>query len=118
MGNHTHVCYVLQVGDIFVARVTARVEENVPISAADVQLQFDQTLLRASNCVAGSGVRDAAGFECRFNMPGMLNSVQMSHVEASAEADTAEKASQSENQQLSDLELALVTFQVCISFHQ
>jgi hypothetical protein len=89
-----------------------------PITAADVQLQFDADLLRVSACSAGSGVEDVAGFECRFNMPGLLNSVQLSYVAASDTTAGSETRDLMEEFTagvvMSDVELAIVNFQACM----
>lgn len=109
---------MLQVGDVFIARVITNTEAGARITAADVQLQFDAKLLRASACMAGSGVQDIAGFECRLNMPRLLNSVQLSYVTASGTTTDPEVGDLPQQESAGDMdsntavELGLVTFQV------
>lgn len=104
------------------ARVITNTEAGVWITAADVRLQFNESLLRASACSAGSGVQDVAGFECRLNMPRLLNSVQLSYVTASettasADGSDVQQPQASGSMETTTVELALVTFQVATSLH-
>ena len=105
---------------MFVAPIITRLEAGALITAADVWLQFDETLLRASACTAGADVQEVAGFECRLNMPRLLNSVQLSYVTASGTTTNATDAQQpnaSGSMETSTVELARVTFQVPQSLH-
>lgn len=78
------------------------------VQAADIELEFDSDFILASQCRAGADANNLQGFECRYNIFGNLDSMQISYVDsgvsgersASAAADTAL------------FELALITFQV------
>lgn len=102
---------------MFVTRISTNTEAGARITAADVKLQFDKNILRASACTAGAGVHDIAGFECRVNMPSLLNSVQLSYVTASGPTENSEVINvveESAGMDMNSVELALVTFQVAI----
>lgn len=48
--------------------------------AADIELAFNQQALRVTACAPGAAIGQPAGFECRYNMPGLLGSAQVSYV--------------------------------------
>lgn len=48
--------------------------------AADIEVAFDRQALRVTGCAPGAAIGQPAGFECRYNMPGLLGSAQVSYV--------------------------------------
>jgi hypothetical protein len=70
----------VQVGAI--VEVPLRVNASgVRLQAADVEVGVDEQALEVLGCKAGAQVVRPAGFECRFNMFGHLDSVQISYVD-------------------------------------
>lgn len=69
----------LQVGTNFTVALAANTE-GAAVMAADVRLAFGERALRVIACVPGGAILQPAGFECRFNMPRMLGSAQVSYV--------------------------------------
>lgn len=103
------------------AEVTVAVAANTggaAIMAADVELAFDEARLRVTACGPGAAVKDTAGFECRYNMPGLLGSAQVSYVSVGGDEgqthqdDAAADARGAAELDDGQVELAWVTFKV------
>ena len=95
----------LQVGNRFSLPVSVNGSGEY-VTLADIELSFDSAVLRAVECRAGQDAVSADGFECRFNIFGNLDSVQVSYVDSGAAAQWDGSAD--------DLfDLATVDFEVC-----
>lgn len=81
--------------------------------AADIEVAFEEQAMRVTACAPGAAVTQPAGFECRFNMPGLLASAQVSYVsmgDDDGEASRPGGAAREPGEGLA--ELAWLTFQV------
>jgi hypothetical protein len=103
---------------LFIATLQTGTDVTIPlvanssgnfVNAADIELQFDTAILRAVGCVAGIDAINIQGFECRYNIQGSLDTVQISYVDSSAGVAWAPSRS---NMQL--FEVARVQFEVSI----
>jgi hypothetical protein len=99
----------VQVGETFTASVAVNASGNY-VEAADVELTFDPAVITAVRCLAGSDVVSTQGFECRFNIYGNLDSMQISYADSGMSAGASVSAADAV-----PFELAVVTFQACLS---
>lgn len=63
-----------------------------PLRAVDVEISLDESVLRVVSCFASSGIASLAGFECRYNIFGHLDSVQLSYVEEASSTSLLSEA--------------------------
>jgi hypothetical protein len=70
----------LQVGETVDMPVRVNTS-GMHLQAADVELRIDEQVLVAVGCRPGAQAVRRSGFECRFNMFGHLDSVQISYID-------------------------------------
>lgn len=70
----------LQAGDTVTVPLAVNASGEY-VQGADVEITFDDSLLAVTSCRAGVHAINRQGFECRYNIAGSLNSVQVSYVD-------------------------------------
>lgn len=104
----------LQVSSSFTVALTANTG-GAPVVAADVEVAFEERSMRVTACAPGAAIAHPAGFECRFNMPGLLGSAQVSYVSMGDDVEPITAGGSASDPAEGLLELALLTFQVLIA---
>lgn len=81
-----HAVHCVQAGQEYIMALRANTGTGM-LTSLDALVTFDSSLLEATGCEPGSGIVSESDWECRFNIAGLTDEVQVSYTYSGAESD-------------------------------